>query len=340
MDFSACVVIVSYNSAEYTISCIRSIIATCSNICAIIVVDNSENSGDYNFLFSEFKAQGSRITKVGAEALDLRSSKISHLDVVQGHFFPDIFLCASVQNLGFAFGCNLGAHIGDHFELGNCFWFLNPDTVVENDVVSTFKDCIVSEQLSFSGDFCLGGAVKEGVEDVRTGYSGTFDTLFGSVGRLELGNKEPQRTFLVKFPLGSNFIVSRSAFMKMGGLCEHYFLYYEEIDFTLRFLKAGGKIIFCHDAIVRHLEGKSIGTSKSTKGRSALSETYGVAGRLILFYKFFPWRLGLAGLFTTAILSKRLINADFYLLAAVGRGIFIFVKHVYHAENHPKVTLL
>ena len=54
---------------------------------------------------------------------------------------------------------------------------------------------------------------------------------------------KPNKTSLLQKPIGAPLIfVKRDKFLKIGGFDENFFLYYEDLDLQLRFLKAKEKI--------------------------------------------------------------------------------------------------
>jgi GT2 family glycosyltransferase len=78
----------------------------------------------------------------------------------------------------------------------------------------------------------------------------------------------------------------------VGLFAEHYFLYFEEIDWARR-ARHSWRLGTTEKSIVWHKEGASIGTATLSK-RSLLSEYY-LARNLILFYGgHLPWLLLIA----------------------------------------------
>lgn len=60
---------------------------------------------------------------------------------------------------------------------------------------------------------------------------------------------------------GASMIVRRAVFDDIGLMDEHYFLYYEELDFTLRAARAGWPCWFVPESRVVHLVGQSTGVT-------------------------------------------------------------------------------
>ena len=51
---------------------------------------------------------------------------------------------------------------------------------------------------------------------------------------------------------GAAMLVRREAFERVGGMCERFFLYYDDADLCWRIRLGGGRVVFCPTARVRH----------------------------------------------------------------------------------------
>jgi GT2 family glycosyltransferase len=70
------------------------------------------------------------------------------------------------------------------------------------------------------------------------------------------------------FAYGAAMMISRDVYEKVGGLCEDYFAYYEELDWSNRIRENGYKIICNTEALVYH-KG-SMSTAKNTPFKTFL----------------------------------------------------------------------
>ena len=66
--------------------------------------------------------------------------------------------------------------------------------------------------------------------------------------------KEPER---IDWVPGASMMIRKSVFDAIGGLDEHYFLYFEETDFCLRAAKQGFETWYVPDSRVMHIAGQS-----------------------------------------------------------------------------------
>ena len=125
------------------------------------------------------------------------------------------------ENNGFGNAANIAANLANTKNL----LFLSPDTIVEKNAL--YKIHKIAEK---------------------------FQNDFGLLIPSDIKNK-PNKTSLLQKPIGTPLIfVNRNKFLKIGGFDENFFLYYEDIDLQLRFLRAKEKI-FKIDVYFQHLYG-------------------------------------------------------------------------------------
>jgi hypothetical protein len=90
------------------------------------------------------------------------------------------------------------------------------------------------------------------------------------------------------FATGCAFFVKKEVLEKVGLLDPQFFLYLEDLDFSLRVIKAGFKILFIPQAIVYHKNAASSGGSGSK-----LQNYYLTRNRLLFASKHAYWRIKL-----------------------------------------------
>jgi GT2 family glycosyltransferase len=171
----------------------------------------------------------------------------------------------SKTNLGFARACNLGAR-----ECGSDYiLFLNPDArlladsiripVIGLDQPSMTDVAVCGVQLldrsgrpthSVARFPTIGSFISKAL-----GLSIVFPQIFPA-SLLPPGS--PASSGYVDQIIGAFFLIRRTAFAELGGFDERYFLYYEELDLSLRLQEAGWKSYFFKDAqAVHHGRGSS-----------------------------------------------------------------------------------
>jgi len=166
--------------------------------------------------------------------------------------YPEIELIKLAKNLGFGDGCNAGANwILQHTDCPYIF-FLNPDTRVEPGCVARLTQRFADEDVGaviprittmeepptlWYGGGCINW--WKGSASVP-GYAGSVNT--------ELALLERD----VSFATGCAFIIRREVFEQCGGFDPRFFMYEEDVEFSLRILSNGFRIRYAPDSIVRH----------------------------------------------------------------------------------------
>lgn len=167
-------------------------------------------------------------------------------------------------NLGFAAGCNLGAR----HARGDFLLFLNPDTRIENDILSIF--------LAFwkgrANPGLLGPLVLDGrgntVRTCRnlptvTGILLDATGLDRFLGRYRLLRFAHDRARQVPQIIGACLFTSRPLYEAFGGMDERFFVYFEEVDLCRRMAEAGYEIWFLPEARISHAAGTSCETGSA-----------------------------------------------------------------------------
>jgi GT2 family glycosyltransferase len=167
------------------------------------------------------------------------------------------------SNLGFSQANNFGADKSS----GEYLFFLNPDTVVKEDI--------------FKNIFNHFGRKKFGAVGFKLYYpDGTFQNSFGLDNNLknEKINKECENKFNardldfikkteeeyknikeVNWVSGAAMMVRKSAYKEIGGFDEKFFLYYEDADLCRRFRESGYPNYFYPFSNIIHYKGENTG---------------------------------------------------------------------------------
>lgn len=197
----------------------------------------------------------------------------------------------SSENRGFAGGNNLAMrHALNDPSIAYC-WCLNNDTVVEPDAP---RALMARMDATHKVGMC-------GTQVRFYHRPGTWQQLNGSRFKLMTGqsqgigsNVPVTRPFDPKkiaqetdFVLGASLAVSRAFLETVGFMEESYFLYFEEMDWSVR-NRGRFAIAFAHGAVVYHKEGGSIGSSSQRGARSEASEYYLLRSRLKFYRRNFP----------------------------------------------------
>lgn len=210
------IIIVNYNTFDEIVKCINSVVLHSSNInYEIIVIDNNSVERD-----------------------------IENLSVL----FPNIILILSGENKGFGAGCNIGAKKAK----GKYLLFLNPDTIVENDIINELYLFMekTPNAVALSPNFIYPNGDQGYTFNYFPDIVWEIYELFGrGYGyRIKRFNKMIKTFSIERTPLkvdwntGACLFVSASKFCDINGFDENYFLYYEDVDLQLRLKEKGGDI--------------------------------------------------------------------------------------------------
>jgi N-acetylglucosaminyl-diphospho-decaprenol L-rhamnosyltransferase len=247
MPSELAVVIVSWNTRELTLDALCTLyqdLATNGPESTVWVVDNASSDGT-------------------PEAVQKR--------------FPQVTLVASATNLGFAGGNNHALRLmgfgdpsgtGDPEQLPRAVYLLNPDTRTETGATQALYEAlfglpragVVGAQLAYGDGSFQHGAFR------FPGLGQLIVDLFPVPGRLyesAFNGRYPRKRyargdpFAVDHTLGATMMLRREAILQTGLFDEGYFMYCEEIDWSMRIRRAGWQIYAVPAARVIHLAGQS-----------------------------------------------------------------------------------
>jgi GT2 family glycosyltransferase len=271
------IVIVNWNAGSQLRECVDSVLEFGGDVVArLIVIDNGSSDGS--------------------------------ADAVEG--LPGVDVLRTGKNLGFAAACNVGASKGQ----SPYILFLNPDTRVEPGSLSvplSFMQAAKNAQVGICGIRLVDDDGKVSRTCARFPTPGRLVASALGLNKL-LGFRDTgmlmrswnhQQTSLVDQVIGAFFFVRRSMFEAHRGFDERFFVYFEEVDLSLRVKRAGWESWYVAQAQAFHAGG---GTSRQIKARRLF---YSLRSRLLYAFKHFPkwqaWLLvGLTGViepFTRAI---------------------------------------
>lgn len=178
------------------------------------------------------------------------------------HQFPNIKVIRSDRNLGFAGGNNLGIeHATADFLL-----FINNDTYVKDNSFIHLVERMKKEPT-------LGGISPKILfadQEKLIQYAGYTPLSPVTLRNRLIGFKEKdtgQHDHPISTPYlhGAAMLVRKDAIDKAGRMPEIYFLYYEELDWSLQLRRAGYRLEYNPSAVVYHKESSSVGQESPLK---------------------------------------------------------------------------
>lgn len=249
-------VVLSFNSRKYIEDCLRSLKGN-----EVVVVDAGSTDGSSEFIAEKF---------------------------------PELKLIVVKENLGYAGGNNLGIKYA--LESGaDLIWVVNPDIVVAPDALSeamkamTDNVSVVASKVYFAAGFEFH---KEKYKKNDLGkviwYAGAdndWDNVYAKhwgINEVDKGQFNKKKE--IGYATGSSMLLRSEVLKKTGLIDEKYFMYYEENDLCQRIKKAGYKLIYAPQSIVRHKVGQAAGIG------SGLADYYIARNRMLFGMRWAPWR--------------------------------------------------
>ena len=290
---SVYIILVNWNGCADTIECLESLVRLEDDDFSVVIVDNgssdqsAERIRDWSIAPAATMPRSpiwSRLPKARRIAADVRVVALADDPAP----IPDgsrITMIMAGANLGFAAANNIGMAFADRDPDTAYFWILNNDTVVEPASLSMLRTYARSDPQRG-----LIGAVAFYYHDpdVVQGVAGWFNPARaegGHIGHMCSRDTLPSTETIrskIAYVMGVSMFVARPVYDYVGGMCEDYFLYYEELDWAARIAGRFGQDV-CREARLYHKEGAAIGTS--TVRRSSDTALYYMAVNLLRFMK-------------------------------------------------------
>jgi GT2 family glycosyltransferase len=193
--------------------------------------------------------------------------------------YPHISVLRSKRNLGFAGGNNLGIEAAT----GKHLFFLNNDTVMEGTETQKMHalQMLVSrlESSESIGVVCPKIRFYQGERLIQ--FAGYTPLSAVTVRNRAVGCGEADRgQYDIPHPTpyahGAAMMVKREAIFKVGLMPECYFLYYEELDWSMMFRHAGYELWYEPACTIFHKESQ-------TTGQASPLRTYYLTRNRLLF---------------------------------------------------------
>jgi GT2 family glycosyltransferase len=239
------IIILNWNRKEDTIECLESLKQITYPNYDILLVDNGSTDGSVEYFRERY---------------------------------PGMEIIENGENLGFAEGNNVGI-IWSIKKGVKYVLLLNNDTVVE----PMFLSALVKEA---ENDLMIGFA---GPKVYYYNYNGRTDVIHSAgakiymsrgtappIGLNEIDKGQYNEVRQVAYLEGACMLIKRDAIHKIGLLSPEYFMYWEETDWCVRANKAGLKIVYVPEAIVRH---------KKDARHTSKTRTYYQCRNMFLFMK-------------------------------------------------------
>ena len=290
MNIEISIITINYNGLEDTCALIESI--PFNENMEVIVVDNASKNQE-------------------AETIAKR--------------YPHFKVIKSEHNLGFAGGNNLGIQAAR----GKYIFLVNNDTIFKDFNIQSLIDRM--ESSSEIGIVCPKIRFAWGNDPIQfAGYTplSKITVRNKAIGFNEEDHGQYETDHPTPYAHGAAMLIKREAIDKVGLMPECYFLYYEELDWSMMFTRAGFQIWYEPKCTIYHKE------SRSTGQNSPLRTYYLTRNRLLLVqrnpveFNKTPAYLYLIGIVSLRDILKYTLSVRFDLLKATIHALKDFIyKH-------------
>ncbi len=208
------IVILNYNGQSFLLKCLASVFKNDYPNFEVVVVDNNSKDGSFEAAKKSFS---------------------------KAHFIRN------EENIGFAAGNNIGIRFALE-RMADYVLLLNNDTEVEKDFLRKLtetgeknKEAGILSPIIFNGN------------NKKVWFSG------GKINWLKMkavheNSIRTEDTYGTEFVSGCAMLIKKEVFKKIGLLDEDFFLYWEDVDFSIRAKRAGHKNMVVSGSWVYHFE--------------------------------------------------------------------------------------
>jgi N-acetylglucosaminyl-diphospho-decaprenol L-rhamnosyltransferase len=303
---SVSVVIVNWNAGDALIRCIESVIAskqTAFRLDEVVVVDNASSPSGFD---------PASVARLSVRLVENRS------------------------NRGFAAACNQGAAlVNSQFLL-----FLNPDTAVSSDAINSAVTVLAQPSNKLVGICGIQLSTPSGQPSTCCARFPSLAALLvesSGIGRLFrwfdlrrlLTGKDLKHSQTVDQVIGAFFLVRSSLFGRLSGFDERFFVYYEEVDFSLRAKAEGFSSYYLADATATHIGGECSGAAKD------LRLAYSVQSRLMFAHKHF----GISGAILVALIAFTIEPLARLFQGAIA-GSWVVIRDTCFGYGHLAIAMI
>lgn len=239
------IVLVNYNGSQDTIECIESIRKSQEINYKVIVVDNDSIQQDFDILSNRYISAS------------------------------DVFLYRNSENTGFSNANNIGTKIA--LEQGaDYIVYLNNDTIVLPD---SFKNLMKEND---DKTVLTGKILFESQRDKIWYAGGKYMPWKGTtvhIGYNQDANNCTEKQ-QISFATGCYIFAPADILDKIGLWPEEYFLYAEDLAYSLNIIRGGYEIVYCPSSIIYHK------VSRSTGNNSDLTNYYMIRNRFLIIRQY------------------------------------------------------
>lgn len=295
------VLLLNWNGWKDTIECLESVLRLSYPHVSVVLCDNGSTDGSVDkirawaagTLSTEFDTP-SQLRHLVEPSIEkpIPIRELTRPEVESGAQLArdELTIIHNGGNLGFAGGNNVGLDFIRRNELAEYVWILNNDILVAPDsLTELMREARANPSHGGVGATLFKYTTPEEVESVAGGLFPAWKGLSIPLKRMEYadarnGGSRPVLDYLT----AGCMLVPTQVLRTVGLFDESYFMYAEDVDYSLRLRRAGLSLGFAPLAKVWHKGGGTIGH------RSARHDYYIVRNSLQLVREYHPRMLPIA----------------------------------------------
>lgn len=330
------IVVVNWNSWAETIECLSAISNMASYRGPVVVCDNASTDSSIEYIEAWAKGNLCALSESGHnEVKELVRTALNPLGV------PTIIDIDSVGdadisklksrltiihtggNLGFGAGSNIGIRFLQRSDNIKWFWLLNCDALpLTTAFVELQARLPLHDRPSICGTTLLEYSNPSLIQSCGAGFNRLLCSMRDNLrGCLTVQLDGYSDVLPVDYPVGASILVNRSFIDAVGHLREDYFLYFEEIDWVMRY-GWPSKAFIIVDSKVYHKGGATTGAGSNYRERTLSADYYFLKSRILFARRFGQVTALTVLIVSTVALVRRALLFDVKALKNACRALY------------------
>lgn len=296
------IVMVNWNSWPETIEALEAVFRMQDFDGPVVVCDNASGDGSLAYIrqwgegklcaLPESRDPEIRALVIPPVEKDFQLASLSCTEVETRALPADmiasrLWLVNCADNRGFGAGSNVGIKLLQRMPNIQNFWLLNCDALPARRAYRELKNEMpVLRQPLICGSVLMEYWKPSTVQSCGANYNPLLCSMsdnFRDMPATKLQGME--NTYHVDYPVGASIVVNREFLDSIGFMCEDYFLYFEELDWVMRFGWPSRAFVVTSSRVY-HKGGSTTGAGSSYRTRSLKADYYFLRSRILFAIKF------------------------------------------------------
>jgi len=264
------IILINYGTPNDTIECLESIIINNYKFFQVVIID-----------VANLNKSAEKITRWIEQNNDSRFTLITEK-----------------QNKGFSHANNIGISYALSQKDAGFIWVLNNDTVISDNSLKALMSCYNKQKSTLKVGFIGSKTMDYNNRSLIQNVGGTFNKWTGYSTLLGMGETDKKQydrnLYAIDYVVGASMFFHASLVEEIGLMPENYFLYYEDIDWSITAKRKGFTNITCIDSVIFHKQGISTGSKLLTETSNLVIKKHLYLSYLIFYRRHFKWLIPIA----------------------------------------------